>query len=78
MLWSKLCQSLSSTAVIGWQFATYQVAEGTATVQACAQVLNGAANIGTHTITVQLSTNPGTAQGRQISCNLLTHESVVH
>ena len=69
VLWSKLCQSLSSTAVIGWQVATYQVAEGTATVLACAQVLTraSAANIGTRTIIVQLSTNPGTALGKQIS-----------
>ena len=52
--------------MIGWQSITYQAAEGTAIVQACAQVLNGAANIGTRTITVQVSTNPGTAQGRQI------------
>ena len=62
--------------MIGWQSITYQAAEGAATVQACAQVLNEAANIGTRTI--QLSINPGTAQGRQISCNLFTHESVVH
>ena len=55
-----------STVVIGWQFATYQAAEGTATVQACAQALSGAANIGSRTITLQVSTNPGTAQGKQI------------
>ena len=80
VLWSKLCRSLSSTAVIGWQFATYQAAEGTATVQACAEVLNGAANIGTRTIaiTVQLSTNPGTAQGRQVSCNDYIHTSQLY
>ena len=52
--------------MIGWQSITYQAAEGTATVLACAQVVSGAANIGTRTITVQVSTNPGTAQGRQI------------
>ena len=58
---------MSSTAVIGWQFTTYQAAEGTATVVACSQVLNGAANIGNRIITVQVSTNPGTALGKQIS-----------
>jgi len=55
-----------STVVIGWQLATYQAAEGTPTVQACAQVLNGAANLGSRTIILQVSTNPGTAQGKQI------------
>ena len=49
--------------MIGWQFATYQAAEGTPTVQACAQVLNGATNLGSRTITLQVSTAPGTAQG---------------
>ena len=61
-----ICPSLSlywSTVVIGWQFATYQAAEGTATVQACAQVLNGATNIGSRTFTLHVSTAPGTAQG---------------
>ena len=50
--------------MIGWQSATYQAAEGTATVQACAQVLNGAANI-MGSISVQVSTNPDTALGKQ-------------
>ena len=51
--------------MIGWQFATYQAAEGTLTptVQACAQVLSGATNIGSRTITLQVSTAPGTALG---------------
>ena len=56
--------------MIGWQFTTYQAAEGTATVMACPQVLNGAANIGS--ITVQVSTNPGTALGRQMYKYLLS------
>ena len=59
-----ICHSLSSTVVIGWQSTTYQAAEGTATVQACAQVLNGAANI-MGSISVQVSTNPDTALGKQ-------------
>ena len=59
-----ICHSLSSTVVIGWQLTSYQAAEGTATVTACAQVLNGAANI-MGSISVQVSTNPGTALGKQ-------------
>ena len=53
-----------STVVIGWQLSTYQAAEGTPTVQACAQALSGATNIGSRTITLQVSTNPGTALGK--------------
>ena len=67
--------------MIGWQSTTYQAAEGTATVQACAQVLNGAANLGSGTITLQVSTSANTAQGRPIyKCCILAaimHESVV-
>ena len=65
-----ICHSLSSTVVIGWQFTSYQAAEGTATVTACAQALNGAASI-VGSITVQVSTNPGTALGRQINFIIL-------
>ena len=49
---------------IGWQFTSYQATEGTPTVQACAQVLNGAANVGNRTITLQVSTSPNTADGK--------------
>ena len=52
------------TVQIGWQFTSYQAAEGTPTVQACAQVLNGAANIGTRTITLQVLVRPNTADGK--------------
>ena len=61
-----ICHSLSSAVVIGWQSTTYQAVEGTATVQACAEVVSGAASI-VGSITVQVSTNPGTALGRQIN-----------
>ena len=55
------------TVRIGWQSATYQAAEspGAPTVEACAQVHDGVANIGTRTITIQVSTNPNTALGKQ-------------
>ena len=49
---------------IGWQFTSYQATEGTPTVQACAQVFNGAANVGNRTITLQVSTSPNTADGK--------------
>ena len=55
--------------VIGWQLTTYQAAEGIPTVQACAEVLSGAANISARTITLQVSTNPNTAQGRHEPCS---------
>ena len=45
---------------IGWQFTSYHAAEGATTVQACAQVLNGAANVGNRTITLQVLTSPNT------------------
>ena len=49
------------TVLIGWQFTSYQAAEGSLTVQACAQVLNGTANIGTRTITLQVLETSNTA-----------------
>ena len=52
--------------MIAWQLTAYQAAEGTQTVLACAQVLNGAANLGSGTFTVQVSTSANTAQGRPI------------
>ena len=56
--------------MIGWQLATYQATEGTPTVQACAEVLSGADNIDARTITLQVSTNPNTAQGIDMNFNL--------
>ena len=53
-----------NTVHIGWQFTSYQAAEGATTVQPCAQVLNGAANIGTRTITVQVLESSNTAIGK--------------
>ena len=53
-----------NTVLIGWQFTSYQAAEESPTVQPCAQVLNGAANIGTRTITVQVLESSNTAIGK--------------
>ena len=52
--------------LIGWQFARYQAAEELLTVQPCAQVLNGAANVGTRTITVQVLASPNTTIGELV------------
>jgi len=52
--------------LIGWQFASYQAAEESLTVQPCAQVLNGAANVGTRTITVQVLASPNTTIGELV------------
>ena len=55
-----------NTVLIGWQFTSYQAAEESLTVQACAQVLNGAANIGTRAITLQVLENSDTATGKYV------------
>ena len=56
--------------LIGWQLTSYQAAEGTPTVQACAQVLNGATNIGTRTITLQVLETSNTAIGELVGISL--------
>lgn len=51
---------------IGWQFTSYQAAEGTPTVTACATVNNGAAGIGTNTVTLSVLAIAGTALGKKL------------